>query len=274
MRAMKTDSRSFALGYAMIFLFWFLLGAFLRDLGLLLLPRSVLDSPLWRFISLHLNFIALSAGLLLVIRYLHSMSLQELIREREPVRFPRIWGGMLVYLALLILGALFQFILTGSGIRLTYDTAGFFTLLPAVLILTPLQTTAEELVFRAYLAKWMKSLQVPLVITSIISGFLFLGLHLLNPEVSAYPGDRFLFIYYFAFGFSMMFIGQLDGGFEFPIGIHAANNLFAVLILNYRSTAIPSSPVFEAERPSPFLATTTLLLATIIIWLFIRRRVK
>jgi hypothetical protein len=247
----------------LIILIWFILGQIFVDLSYRLFSSQFLSSQPGRFLLMHLNFLSMALGLAAVVRYVHSSSMTEFIREGENIRYGRILLGFASYLPFLVIGTLFSHVFSTARIAYAFNPTAFFSLLPVVLIFTPLQSTVEELVFRAYIGRGLRMNRMPVFGISIISGFLFLLLHLTNPEVSAYGSQPFLYIYYFLFGAAMMALGLSDGGFELPIGIHCANNLFTVLIVNYPSTAIPSAPIFLASHPAP-LASTIVLTAGVV----------
>lgn len=45
----------------------------------------------------------------------------------------------------------------------------------------------------------------------------------------------------------MCLVIEIDGGLEAAIGIHAANNLFAAIFVNYENSALPTPSVFLAK---------------------------
>ena len=273
MGAMNSIKHPFIIGLMLIVLIWFILGQMFVDLSYQLLSSKFLSSQQGRFLLLHLNFLSMALGLAAVIRYVHSSTMAEFVRAQANIRYRRILLGFLSYLPFLIIGTLCSHLFSDARIEYAFEPAAFFSLLPLVLIFTPLQSTVEELVFRAYIGRGLRMRGLPVYVISIISGILFLLLHLMNPEIAAYRTQPFLYIYYFLFGAAMMALGLIDGGFELPIGIHCANNLFTVLVVNYPSTAIPSAPVFLASHPDPFTSTIVLTAGVVTIAaLFMHRK--
>lgn len=258
MVGMNSIKHPFIIGLMLIVLIWFILGQMFVDLSYQLFSSRFLSSQPGRFLLMHLNFLSMALGLTAVIRYVHSSTMSEFIRARGNIRYGRILLGFASYLPFLIIGTLCSHLLSDARIEYAFEPTAFFSLLPVVLIFTPLQTTVEELVFRAYIGRGLSTRGLSVYVISVISGMLFLLLHLTNPEIAAYSSQPFLYIYYFLFGAAMMALGLLDGGFELPIGIHCANNLFTVLVVNYPSTAIPSAPIFLASHPDPLVSTIVL----------------
>ena len=88
------------------------------------------------------------------------------------------------------------------------------------------------------------------LIPVLVSSILFMLPHLLNPEVAQNP--LVLTTFYFLFGLFLALITIKDNGLELAIGVHAANNLFIVLIANYSTSALPSSSIFTSTLNPSF----------------------
>lgn len=262
---MQPSGRTYGLGLLLIVVLWFFGGAFLTQVFSLLLPR---DGSVWEFVRLHVNFIALLGAAALVSRsLLHLPAVQLITGTDQRLLSKKVLASLLFWFALLALGSLPNL----GRITLTVNWGKWLQFLPAILLLTPLQSVTEELVFRAYLGAWCRKAQLGAFTTAAISGSIFLVLHLVNPEAVLYGNDPFLYIYYFLFGFSMMLLGLADRSFVLPAAIHTANNLFTVLFVNYRGTAIPSASLFTAKAPAPLISTLTLVVGTLSVYLLFVR---
>jgi hypothetical protein len=113
----------------------------------------------------------------------------------------------------------------------------------------PLQTTAEELLFRGYLMQGIglaaKNRWVPLLATSVIFG----AMHLLNPEVGKM--GYIVSLYYVGTGLFLGILTLMDEGTELALGFHAANNLTAALLVTADWTAFQTHSVFkDISEPS------------------------
>ena len=72
-------------------------------------------------------------------------------------------------------------------------------------------------------------------------------MHLANPEAleGAENGKLWLTMSgYFVFGFAACLLVWMDGGLESAIGLHAANNTFAAIFLNYEGSVLPTPSLF------------------------------
>jgi hypothetical protein len=120
----------------------------------------------------------------------------------------------------------------------------------------PLQTTAEELLFRGY---FMQGLGVafgnrlaPLLTTSISFGLL----HIMNPEIEKLGYE--IIIIYIATGLFLGIITLMDEGLELAIGFHAANNLIIALLVTSNWTAFQTHSIYR-DVSDPNLATYIIL---------------
>ncbi len=121
---------------------------------------------------------------------------------------------------------------------LTFKVEQFIPYAILALVLIPIQTSAEELFFRGYILQGVGLHSRNIWLLSAISGFLFMAPHFLNPEASS--NYYLMGIYYFSMGAFLAYITLREGQLELALGVHAANNLFSVLIANYTVSSLPS----------------------------------
>ncbi|MGN0907260.1 MAG: lysostaphin resistance A-like protein [Bullifex sp.] len=134
-------------------------------------------------------------------------------------------------------------------------------MLPLVIIITPLQAAAEELLFRYMIHKMTfreKSFK-QVLIAGVISGFVFLLFHMAaNTEFRTSP-SFWLYAYYFLFGFYAMALTAYTDDITYALIIHAANNIFVLTVAGYTSSALQGAPLFITEGvPSPLISSITL----------------
>lgn len=106
------------------------------------------------------------------------------------------------------------------------------TIVPLILIsllLIPIQTTAEEVLFRGYLFQAFGHKNRRGWITVLVTGVLFGLMHAANPEVQTLGCG--VMSYYIITGIFLGLMVLMDDGLELSMGYHAANNIFAALIL-------------------------------------------
>jgi len=198
------------------------------------------------------------AGMLLTPPIFHRRSPRTLITAAPSIGWSRIALGFGVWMGIQVLFTLLGYLLDPGSLTLTFDAATFAPFAVMAICLVPLQTTAEELFFRGYLVQWASLLSRHRLFLTLLSAAIFTLPHLANPEVR--QDVPAMVAQYFALGAFFTWISLRDGTLELAIGVHAANNLFTVLLVNYPGSALPSPSVF---------ATTTFEPLSSLIWLLI-----
>ena len=111
---------------------------------------------------------------------------------------------------------------TGAmGEDITGPVASYGWLLVVVLLTTPLQSAAEEYLFRGYLSQavagWLPDPRAGAVLAALVSGVLFSLAHL-PPGLSS-------FVFYLLVGLAASAVVWLTGGLEAAIALHSVNNV-------------------------------------------------
>jgi membrane protease YdiL (CAAX protease family) len=113
----------------------------------------------------------------------------------------------------------------GEG-QVTGPVSSFGWLLLVVVLTTPLQSAAEEYLFRGYLSQaiagWVRSPVAGPVIAGVLTAALFSAAHV--------PGDVPTFLDRFAFGLAASAVVWLSGGLEAAIVLHAVNNVLVFVL--------------------------------------------
>jgi uncharacterized protein len=142
----------------------------------------------------------------------------ELFRAYVPLALLTLGVGLAVQLAL---GYAFD-----DGAEVTGPVRSFALLVLLVLLTTPLQSAAEEYVFRGYLSQaiagWIGRDRAGALVAALLTATLFSLAHL--------PGDFLLFLDRFAFGLAASAVVWLTGGLEAAIVLHAVNNVLVFVL--------------------------------------------
>jgi membrane protease YdiL (CAAX protease family) len=108
----------------------------------------------------------------------------------------------------------------------TGPVPSFGWLLVVVVLTTPLQSAAEEYLFRGYLSQciagWVRSRVAGAVLAGVLTAALFSAAHV--------PGDVPTFLDRFAFGLAASAAVWLTGGLEASIVLHAVNNVLVFVL--------------------------------------------
>lgn len=215
-----------------------------------------------------LPFVFGFATLLLSIKFLNKRPILTAFTIRERFDWKRfftmfaVWGGILT--VFLCIGFAMN-----DPIEFKFNASKFFPLLFIALILIPIQTTTEDLMFRGYLFQGLATLTKNGMITILILGGVFGYLHMGNPEVLLL--GKGIVVYYISTGVFMGVLTHLDDGLELGMGYHAANNLFGVLILSTDWQVFQTNSLFIDHSPPSFgwdLILSLIVLQPLIIFLF------
>lgn len=217
-------------------------------------------SVLQGYITVHIPFIALFLGLLLGARLIMGIRLGKLLSPRG-FRWRYAAQSGLAYLLISILSTICHI---GSIEPNGIPFGNRILFIIPVLLLTPMQAIAEETIFRALPARIAYGDTLPdsplrALPFSVVSGLLFLIPHLGNPEVVLSEEAVLPMLYYFLWGAAAAYLAVETGGFEAPCAMHAVNNLYIALIVNYPDSAMPTEALLIDSTPASSI--TTLLYA-------------
>ena len=223
------------------------------------------------------TFPATLIGLFLVQKFIHKRSIVSLHTAADRINWMRILYAIAVtWVVYGIVAALFHF--TGlSPLQMTFDPTRFFGFAIATLILIPLQSGTEEIVFRGYLNQGFGHFISNKWVVFIITSALFAAMHLSNPEATsgAEKGGLMHLIVmssYFMFGFIMAVIVYFEDGLEAAIGVHAGNNMFAAMFVNYEGSVLPTPSIFLAKINPSFDVPLGIITMALVAYILYRSR--
>jgi hypothetical protein len=226
-------------------------------LAVLSVEQLSTQGPYTAFLVVMAGYPFFLLGILLVPVIFHRRPPRTLITAAPSINWGRVALGFGVWSGIQALFTGLGYLLDPSGLMFTLNPSTFGPFLVMAVCLVPLQSTAEELLFRGYLVQWASLLSRNRVFLTAVSGMLFTLPHLANPEVGLdVPA---MVAQYFALGAFFAWISLRDGTLELAIGAHAANNLFAVLLVNYPNSALPSPSVFTTASFEPLPSLIWLL---------------
>ena len=165
----------------------------------------------------------------------------------------------------------FTLVLTLLGVaspRFVFDSSRFLPFALISLLFLPIQSATEEIVVRGFMNKGLiRFLGNKWVAFTLTSG-LFMALHLANPEAQAGAEAGILPIVmsgYFFFGFAACLMVLIDDGLESAIGVHAANNTFAAIFVNYEGSVLPTPSVWIVTPDPTYDAIATIVVLSAIL---------
>lgn len=161
-------------------------------------------------------------------KFLHHRPVLSLFTSREHFDWKRVFLSFGIWF--MVSGAVVALlILLGAPVEWNFKPQPFLMLFLVSFFILPLQTSAEEVFFRGFLFQGFGRLFGKAWVSILLTGVLFGVMHGSNPEVEKI--GLYLLIYYIMTGIFLGVITHFDQGLELALGYHAANNIFAALIV-------------------------------------------
>ncbi|RMG70694.1 MAG: CPBP family intramembrane metalloprotease [Bacteroidetes bacterium] len=224
-------------------------------------------------IGLFLLLLSFAAGVLalwFMMRFLHERPFLSLVNIRDRFNLEKFGTAAGVWMALMAGFELVAYFMDPDNYTFTFEAWAFFPTLLVALIMVPIQTSMEELLFRGYLLQGLglgtRRPWLALLLTSIGFGLL----HGANPEVATF--GPLILLYYIGFGLAMALVTLMDEGLELALGVHAANNVYGALFVTFPSSAMQTPALFTLSEYPVTLMTVVWVVATLIFIGFVAYR--
>ncbi len=275
----RTSLLSFIAGLFVILFFWQILGGIPLTFFMILegglgptapdLQSFMTRQPILSFLLIMLTFIFFVLGTWLALRLVHRRKMRTLISADGSIRWRRIAQGFAAWFILAALQGLVEAWLHPGRYVWTFNPGSFFLFLAPILLLIPIQTSAEEFFFRGYLLQGFGLKLHNIWLLSLLSGALFALPHMANPEVSV--NFWLLLIYYFLSGVFMAYITLKDQRLELALGMHAANNIFTAVFANYTISALATPALFTVQELDAVYSLAAYILSAALFYLIFFR---
>ena len=195
-----------------------------------------------RFLAwLIVPFLFVALFLVIHTKFVHKRTVLSIFSGRENFDWKRVlFSFSLLFLVL----SLFLFIqyLSSDSLIFQFDLQKFIPLFFIAIFLLPIQTSCEELLFRSYILQGIKMRTKKNSVAVLISGLMFGAIHIGNPEIAKI--GYHIIVYYMLVGVFLALISLFDNGIELALGYHAANNVFAALMITNNWQAFQTDAVF------------------------------
>ncbi len=195
-----------------------------------------------RFLAwLIVPFLFVALFLVIHTKFVHKRTVLSIFSGRENFDWKRVlFSFSLLFLVL----SLFLFIqyLSSDSLIFQFDLQKFIPLFFIAIFLLPIQTSCEELLFRSYILQGIKMRTKKNSVAVLISGIMFGAIHIGNPEIAKI--GYHIIVYYMLVGVFLALISLFDNGIELALGYHAANNVFAALMITNNWQAFQTDAVF------------------------------
>lgn len=182
----------------------------------------------------HISYLFWLLGIWISVRFILKRPFRTLITPLQQINWKRIWFGFGIFIVLYILVLIIDLLVFASSYTWNGFSSQFGWLLLFVLVLTPIQTTVEELFFRGFLLQWFAKGIKNHILLALIIGFIFGALHFTNPEMT--NSKLFMGLDYVMVGFMLTIIALKTKTLEFSLAAHAANNMFIFLFIQMENS--------------------------------------
>jgi len=211
-------------------------------------------------------------GLWFILKKLHRQDMRIVATSRSRLDWSRIFFAFIIWGFISSSMILSDYFISPENYELNFKFKPFIILVCIAVIMIPLQTSFEEYLFRGYLMQGFAGLfgnrWAPLFMTSIIFG----SLHLANPEIDKLGYN--LLWWYMGTGLVLGIMTLMDEGIELALGVHAANNLFAAILVTADWTVFQTESIlkYTAEPSlSKELILSFLIFYPLLLFVFYKR---
>jgi membrane protease YdiL (CAAX protease family) len=211
-----------------------------------------------------LMFVVAMFALWIVVTKLHKKKFTSVITSAPKVRWKRFALAAVIWMTLCFVAQFISMQLYPDNYSVVFNMKPFLITLLIGILFLPIQTWWEEFFFRGYLFQGIGLLTRTPLLPILITGFLFGGIHMFNPEVTKY-GALAMFPAYLIPGICLAMMASLDEGLESAMGMHFANNLFGTFAVTSSSSAIQANTIWLAKDMNPLADNIILLVAFIIL---------
>jgi len=195
-----------------------------------------------RFLAwLIVPFLFVALFLVIHTKFVHKRTVLSIFSGRETFDWKRVLFSFSLLFSVLSLFLFIQY-LSSDSLIFHFDLQKFIPLFFIAIFLLPIQTSCEELLFRSYILQGIKMRTKKNSVAVLISGLMFGAIHIGNPEIAKI--GYHIIVYYMLVGVFLALISLFDNGIELALGYHAANNVFAALMITNNWQAFQTYAVF------------------------------
>lgn len=213
-------------------------------------------------------FFFLLIGILIATEWIHQRKFLTLINPTGLIQWTCLTLGFRVWFFILSIQLLAEFLWMPQHFEWSFHPLQWLTFLSIALILTPLQTSTEELLFRGYFLQAMGQLIKQPAILAIATSLPFAMAHFNNSEMNR--GSVWTGLTYGVLSLFLAAVTLKDNRLELALGIHAANNLFILLIANSADSSLRSpSLLTQVAFLDPKISFLTTLIGAIAAYTFL-----
>jgi uncharacterized protein len=270
----------YVLGIFLSLFFWMIIGGIAAVIMAFFFTRGIKIESVMTLISSRstkafvvngIPFIFWFWGTVLAVQGIHNRSAWGLVSADQRINWRRLSYGFAVWFVILMIPSFISLWMNPGEYKFDFNVNKWPLAFLLVMILTPIQTSAEEIFFRGYLLQGMGLITRQPLVLIFSNGVLFMLPHLGNPEVA--NGVFWVALEYFSIGVFLAFITLQDNRLELALGVHAANNITHIFFTT--SDSALGTPALWTAQPSPagFIDIAIVLISiSIAYYLFFHKR--
>ena len=218
---------------------------------------SILESNLNLFLML-LGFCGMFLGVILCNKFINKNSFLSLTTSRSKIDFKRVFFSFSIWGSFSFIMIVIGYFMFPENYEINFNLKPFLILALIVVVLLPIQTSAEEYLFRGYMMQNLglitRNRWFPLLFSSVAFGLL----HGANPEIEKF--GSIVFVFYIGSGLFAGIMTLMDDGMELALGWHAANNMVAALLVTADWTALQTHSILkDVSNPESMPLTDVLI---------------
>jgi uncharacterized protein len=242
----------YVLGLVVILFAWLVVGTVASVLVAFALSGqpdySVLGS-FGKFLFVMAGFPFFLGGILIAVSLIHRRHPLTLITSHKKISWRRVGQGFVAwFVPSCLIGGLGQYLFYPDTFSFNSDLTTFALFVPLALVITAIQTTTEELFFRGYIVQGASLVWTNRVFLALVSAVIFTVPHLLNPEAIAGGWLTVFSNYFLVPGLVWTVVSLIDGTTELAIGVHFANNIGGILVINAAGSAVTTPALFTVSK--------------------------
>lgn len=205
-----------------------------------------------------------------MIRYVHRKRFITAWTAYGSIQWKRIIFSFLLWFGLSLLMDGLGYLLNPENYEFHYSGVHFWVLVGISLVLLPIQTTYEELLFRSYILQAVGIWKPMRLIPFLISGITFGLMHMMNPEVKEY--GYITLVSYIGIGLLLSLITILSDSIELAVGLHAANNIYGATVMSFKGSALSTDTLFYTKEYSVDISSNIIYLGVLVVYFIIVRK--
>ena len=220
-----------------------------------------------------LIFVASFFTILVLYRPLHAKPIKAMLTTRSQLDWSRVFFSFALWFGLTMGIEVALYALEPENYVFQLEWSKFIPLLLIALLILPMQTSFEELLFRGYLLQGFSLITkfrwMPILITSVLFGLM----HGFNPEVQEF-GLAKMMPYYIGVGLMLAICTVMDDGLEIALGAHAATNIYGATLVTFSSSALQTPAIFSLQEVRVDLMLPLSLVTAILFVFLVARKYK